>query len=429
MPDTLLARFLRYVQVHTTSDPDSSTSPSTACQWDLLRMLESELRSLGAAEVTLDQHGYLMATLPATSPRPGLPVVAFLAHVDTSPEFPGHGVKPIVHRKWNGKPIVLPDDRHQVLDPACLPDLARAKGQDVITASGRTLLGGDDKSGVAILMSLADHLLCHPEIQRGPIRLCFTADEEVGRGVAHLDLDILGANVAYTLDGDNPGEIVWETFSADQAVITIEGVSTHPGDARKGGMVNALMLAARLLVALPRENLSPETTDGREGFIHPSRLDGGVDRAVIKLLLRDHDLDGLREKGARLKAVCRALQAAEPRARIRCRIVEQYRNMGYWLQHDMTPVHLAYEAARAIGLEPVSPATRGGTDGSRLTEMGLPTPNLFAGYHNPHGPLEWAVLQEMELSLRLCIELVQLWEQKGAGYKGRPLKKRKLSSS
>jgi tripeptide aminopeptidase len=424
MPDTLLSRFLRYVRIETTSSPDTGTSPSTPGQWNLLRLLESELRALGAADVTLDEHGYVLATIPATTSKPKVPVVGFLAHVDTAPDYTARNVVPIVHRKWNGKPIVLPDDPRQVLDPACLPDLPQAKGKDVVTASGRTLLGGDDKSGVAVIMSLAAHLLQHPEIKHGPIRICFNPDEEVASGVDKLDLDVFGANVAYTLDGDNPGEVIWETFSADQAVVTIEGVSTHPGEGKRGGMVNALHLAARLLLALPRDNISPETTEGRQGYIHPSRMEGGVDRAVIKFLLRDHDLDALLEKGARLKAVCRAIQAAEPRARVKCQITPQYRNMGYWLKDDMTPVHLAYEAMRAIGLEPVSPATRGGTDGSRLTERGLPTPNLFAGYHNPHGPLEWAVVQEMEQSLQACIALVQLWEQKGNGYKGYQVKAR-----
>ncbi|MCC6188870.1 MAG: peptidase T [Anaerolineales bacterium] len=429
MPDTLLSRFLRYVRIDTTSAADMPTSPSTPGQWVLLRMLESEARALGAAEVVLDEHGYVLATIPATTSKPDVPMVAFLAHVDTTPEFCGQNVMPIVHRKWNGRPIVLPDDHSQVLDPARFPELARAKGQDVITASGRTLLGGDDKAGVAIIMSLAAHLLAHPEIKHGPIRVCFTPDEEVASGVDLLDLDLLGANVAYTLDGDNPGEVVWETFSADQAIVTIEGVSTHPGDAKKSGMVNALHLAARLLVALPRENLAPESTDGREGFIHPWRMDGSVERAVIKFLLRDHDLASLQDKGQRLQRLCQALQAVEPRARIHCEIARQYRNMGYWLKKDMTPVNLACEAVRAVGLEPASPPTRGGTDGSRLTEMGLPTPNLFAGYHNPHGPLEWAVLQEMQRSLQMCIELVQLWEQKGVGYKGRPRKKRRRTAA
>ncbi len=429
MPDTLLARFLRYVKINTVSTPDAATSPSTPGQWELLRLLEAELRAMGAADVSLDEHGYVLATVPATSDKPGVPVVALLAHVDTAPDYNSDHVKPLVHKKWNGKPMVLPDDKTQVIDPARFPTLASAKGQDVVTASGLTLLGGDDKAGVAIIMTLAAYLLEHPEIKHGPVRLCFNPDEEVASGVDKLDLDKLGANVAYTLDGDNPGEVVWETFSADAAVVTIEGVSTHPGDAKKSGMVNALHLAARLLVALPRDNMSPETTDLREGYIHPARIEGGVDKTVIKFILRDHNLAELRAKGARLKGLCAGMQAAEPRAKITCTLTEQYRNMGDWLKKDMTPVNLAYEAVRAIGLEPTSPATRGGTDGSRLTEMGLPTPNLFAGYHNPHGPQEWVVVQEMDQSLHMCLHLLQLWEQKGVGYKGRPLKKRRAAKA
>ncbi len=425
MTDTLLSRFLRYVQIDTQSSLAADSTPSSPGQWNLLRLLESELRQLGAADVAITEHGYVMGTVPATSDKAGVPTVAFLAHVDTAPDFPGQNVKPLVHRKWNGKPIRLPDDPGQVFDPAVNPQLESARGKDLVTASGRSLLGADDKSGVAIVMSLAAHLLAHPEIKHGPVRVCFNPDEEIGAGVELLDLDQLGANVAYTLDGENPGEVVWETFSADTAVITIEGVSTHPGEGRKNGMVNALQVAARLLVALPRENISPETTEGRQGYIHPSRMEGGVERTVIRLLLRDYEKAGLAEAGARLAGLCQGMQAAEPRARITCEITPMYRNMGYWLKKDMTPVDLAYDAMRALGLEPSSPAIRGGTDGSRLTAKGLPTPNLFAGYHSPHGPLEWTTVQDMELAVQACVELAKLWEQKGTGYKGRPSKKRR----
>lgn len=428
MSDTLLSRFLRYVRVNTQSDPGTGTSPSTPGQWVLLRMLESELLEMGATDVVLTEHGYVMATIPATSDRRGVPVVAFLGHVDTAPDYTGQNVKPLVHHKWNGKPIVLPDDPSQVLDAAQHPELLAARGKDLITASGRTLLGGDDKSGVAIVMSLAAHLLRHPEIMHGPVRVCFNPDEEIGSGVDLLDLDQLGANVAYTLDGEHPGEVVWETFSADTAVITIDGVSTHPGEGKRYGMVNSLHLAAKLLAALPRENLSPETTEGRQGYIHPARIDGRVERTVIEVILRDYELAGLADKGARVVGLCQGLQAAEPRARITCDIQPGYRNMGYWLKKDMTPVDLALEAMRSLGLEPSSPAARGGTDGSRLTAAGLPTPNLFAGYHNPHGPLEWTTVQDMELAVRACAALVQLWEQKGVGYKGRPAKQRRAAA-
>jgi tripeptide aminopeptidase len=418
MPDTVLTRFLRYVQIDTESDAASPTSPSTPAQWDLLRLLEQELKALGAQDVVLTEHGYVLGTLPATSQKAGVPTIAFLGHVDTTADFAGHNVKPIVHRKWNGKPIVLPDDPGRVLDPAAIAGLANAKGKDIVTASGRTLLGADDKAGVAEVMTLAAYLLAHPEIKHGPIRVCFTPDEEIGRGVDKLDLDQLGAQAAYTLDGENPGEVVWETFSADQATVVIEGIATHPGEAKTQGMLNALHLAAKLLVALPREFTAPETTEGRQGYIHPSRIDGSVERTTITFILRDHELAGLEEKGQRLRGLCQGLQLMEPRARIRCDIRNQYRNMGYWLKKDMTPVDLAYDAMRAIGLEPFSPATRGGTDGSRLTERGLPTPNLFCGGHNAHGPLEWVAVQDMELAVQACVELAKVWEQKGVGYKG-----------
>ena len=419
MAETLLARFLRYVQVNTQSDPGSATIPSTPAQWDLLRLLEGELRQMGAAEVSLTQHGYVLATLPATSTRRGTPRVAFLAHADTAPDFSGAGVKPLVHKKWNGKAFHLPDDSRQVLDPAASAELKTAIGKDLITASGKTLLGADDKAGVAIVMTLADHLIRHPEIPHGKIRVCFNPDEEIGRGVDKVELAEIGADAAYTIDGGLAGEVAWETFSADGAEVTIEGVSTHPGTARKYGMVNALQLAARLLTALPREGISPETTDERQGFIHPTRMQGGVDRAVITFILRDFDLKGLADKGARLRGLCRGMQAAEPRARIRCKIKRQYRNMGYWLRDDMTPVNLLDEAVRAAGLAPVHKAARGGTDGSRLTERGLPTPNIFTGGHNAHGPLEWVTTQDMELAVQVCVALVSLWESKGTGYGAR----------
>jgi tripeptide aminopeptidase len=417
MPETLLDRFLRYVKIHTTSDPRSDMTPSTPGQWDLLRLLEAELRTLGTRDVRLTEHGYLLATIPATSAKP-TPIVGFLAHVDTAPDFPGEGVKPIVHRQWDGGPIHLPDDPKQVLDPALYPELRTAVGKDIVTASGETLLGADDKAGVAILMTVAEHLIKHPEVQHGPIRLCFNPDEEIGRGVDKLDLDEFGANVAYTLDGEYPGEVNWETFSADSAVVIIEGVATHPGWAKPHGMVNAVRLAGALIASLPFEGLSPETTEGRQGFIHPVGLEGNAARATVRFILRDFDATGLAEKGARLKSLCQDLQTSEPRATITCQITPSYGNMGYWLKDDMTPVNLAYEAVRAIGLEPKSPPIRGGTDGSRLTERGLPTPNLFDGGHNWHGPLEWVAVQDMELAVQMCVRLAALWEQKGEGYKG-----------
>lgn len=427
MPNTVLSRFLRYVRIYTDSDPVSTTYPSTARQWDLLRLLEAELIEMGADDVRVNEFGYVLATLPATTSKAGVPTVAFLAHVDTAPDFSGKGVKPIVHKKYAGKVIRLPDDKAQVLDPDLYPELLEAVGKDIVTASGTTLLGADDKAGVAIVMTLADYLLRHPEIKHGPIRICFTPDEEVGQGVEHLDLNELGANVAYTIDGGGTGEVAWETFSADEAVVTIEGVSTHPGEAKKKRMVNAVHLAAKLLAALPREDAAPESTEDRQGYLHPNRIQGNAARIELHFILRDFDLEGLADKGDRLRGLCRGIQASEPRAKVACRISPQYRNMGYWLQKDMTPVDLADEAVRAIGLEPLHTPTRGGTDGSRLTEKGLPTPNLFCGGHNAHGPLEWVAVQDMEASVRMCVELAGLWERKGVGYKGYVLKKKRRS--
>ena len=409
MSETLLSRFLRYVQIDTQSDETSTTYPSTPGQLVLLEMLRKELVEMGADDVKMTKDGYVMATVPATTRKPGVPPIALLAHVDTAPDCSGKGVKPIVHRRYDGSAVRFPDNPRLVLDPATSPELATAKGKDLVTASGTTLLGSDDKAGVAVVMTLVDKLLQNTKLKHGPVRVCFTPDEEIGRGVDHLDLETLGAVAAYTLDGGSVGEISWETFSADAAEVTIKGISTHPMEARAKGMVNAGYLAGKLLAALPRERFAPETTGGREGFIHPTRLDGRVEQAVLKFILRDFEMDGLAEKRRILQGLCRGLQAAEPRARITCRIRKQYRNMAYWLRKDMRPVELAREAFAAVGLKPYDQLVRGGTDGSRLTEMGLPTPNLFCGSHNAHGLLEWVAVQDMELAVTACAKLVELW--------------------
>lgn len=407
-------RFLRYVQVDTQSDEAAEGVPSTACQWDLLRMLAQELEELGAQDVQLTEHGFVLATIPATAPDAQAPTVAFLAHVDTAPAFNASGVKPIVHRGYDGSPITLPDDPAQVLSPEQFPTLGKKIGHDIVTASGTTLLGADDKAGVAIIMTMAAHLLQHPEIPHGPIRICFTPDEEIGRGIRYLKLEELAADVAYTLDGGDVGEITYETFSADKATVHIAGVSTHPGTA-KGVLVNALTLAAKLIEFLPQHTRTPETTDGRQGFIHLYQMKGTAAEAELHFILRDFELDGLEAHGALLRNLCQALQQAEPRARVTCTITPQYRNMRYWLEKDMRPVELAMEAIRAVGLEPVTTPIRGGTDGSQLTERGLPTPNLFTGMQNVHGPLEWISLQDMALATQVCVELAVRWGRAGQG--------------
>jgi tripeptide aminopeptidase len=337
-----------------------------------------------------------------------VPTIAFLAHVDTTPQLTGKNVKPIIHRKYNGEDINLPDDPSQVLSPKALPYLAKRVGDDIITASGTTLLGADDKAGVAIVMTLAHHLMKNRDLSHGLIRIGFTPDEEIGRGV-HADLPAdLKANFAYTLDGAHQGEIVYETFSADSAHVNIKGVPIHPGWA-KDKMVNALHLAAKIVDTLPQATLTPETTAGRQGFIHIVTLNGTAAEANIDIILRDFELDGLEAQGDLLKKVCAAVQAGEPRARITCKITPQYRNMRYWLEDDMRPVDLARQACRQAGIEPFSVPVRGGTDGSRLTEMGLPTPNLFTGMQEIHGLLEWISIQDMAGATEMCANLVQLW--------------------
>ena len=405
--EELLQRLDRYVRIDTQSDASSPTSPSTAKQYELLNLLVAELTELGVEDVRLTEYGAVLATIPATVATDA-PTIALLAHVDTTPQFTGTGVKPIVHRSWQGGDIVLPDDPQMVLRPGDLPYLATKVGQDIVTASGTTLLGADDKAGVAIIMATARHLMRHLDLPHGPVRICFTPDEEIGRGVhAELPRD-LGAACAYTLDGAELGEIVYETFSADGAVVKVEGVAIHPGWA-KGKLVNALHLAAKIVDTLPHATLTPETTDGRQGFIHVTDLHGSAASAELHLILRDFEEAGLKAHGELLRQVCAAIQATEPRARIECTITPQYRNMRYWLAKDMRPVELAREACRRIGVAPFSTPIRGGTDGSRLTELGLPCPNLFTGMQEIHGPLEWISLQDMARATELCVELVQLW--------------------
>lgn len=399
-------RLMRYAAVDTQSDETSPTSPSTARQLDLQRMLQAELTEIGASEVRLTEYGVLLATIPATGG--GGPVIALLAHVDTAPQYAASGVKPRLHRGYDGGEIRFPDAPALVLSPAVSPYLAKRIGDDIITASGATLLGADDKAGVAIIMAAARHLLAHPEIPHGVIRIAFTPDEEIGRGV-HADLPAdLGAAVAYTLDGADRGEIVYESFSADKAVVRFEGVSIHPGQA-KGQLVNALHLAAKFIDTLPQVTRTPETTEGREGFIHVYQMSGGAASAEVQLILRDFERDGLAAHGALVRQVAEAIGATEPRAKVDVTISAQYRNMRYWLEDDMRPVRLAEDACRAVRIEPFSEPIRGGTDGSRLTEMGVPTPNVFTGMQQIHGPLEWISAQDMATAVTVILKLAVLW--------------------
>lgn len=407
--EDLLQRFLAYVRLDTQADPHSTTTPSSDKQWVLLRQLEAELRGLGLTDVTLTPDGYVLATVPATSPKAGVPTVAFFAHVDTAPGCAANPT-PIVHRNYDGGRIVLPDDPHQVLDPETDPHLRGKAGETLITTSGTTLLGADDKAGVAVIMAAVRHLLRHPEIAHGPLRICFNPDEEIGRGTDKLDLAQLGAQFAYTLDAESPGELNLESFSADGATVTLRGVASHPGSA-KGILVNATRLAAEFLAALPPE-CSPEQTDGRDGFIHPVELRGTAEEVQIRMILRDFEREGLAQKGALIQSIARQLQERHPRAHIQVEIRKQYRNMRYWLENDLRPVEFAEEAIRRTGLTPVRVPIRGGTDGSRLTERGLPTPNLFVGFHNVHSEREWVSLQDMVRSAETVVRLAQLWEER-----------------
>lgn len=404
----LLDRFLRYVQIDTESDPHSSTTPSTDKQWDLIRLLKQELKALGVDDVILTEHGYVLATIPSNAKKQHLPQIAFLAHVDTSNACPG-GAKPIVHRNYDGQDIVLPDDPSQVLSKKEIPLLGKKIGEDIITASGTTLLGADDKAGVAIIMSFVKHLQDHPEIIHGPIRICFNPDEEIGRGMDKIDLSDIDAKYAYTLDSEDIGEINGETFSADMATLHISGVAAHPGSA-KGVMVNALRLGSEFIAKLPKK-LSPEMTSDKEGFIHPVEFTGTSEEVTIRMILRDFELAGLEEHRKLLKTILADLEKKEPKARLHLSIQAQYRNMRYWLDKDPKPIEKAKEAMMRAGIKPLLAPVRGGTDGSRLTERGLLTPNLFTGFHNIHSEKEWISLQDMALSVTVLIHLAKIWAE------------------
>ena len=404
---TLLERFCRYVRIHTQADESSTTYPSTSGQLELGRLLKEELLALGVRDATQDDHGIVLATIPSTATKPA-PVIAWIAHVDTSPETCGRYVKPIVHRDYDGKDLVLPGDNSKIIRVAECPELGRLAGKTIITTDGTTLLGSDDKSGVAVIMEAASYLIAHPHIAHGPIRICFTCDEEIGRGVDHLDLKKLGAHVAYTLDGSGVGEIDGETFSADLAVVKITGVNIHPSIA-KGRMINAVRLAGVFLDRLPQQTLSPETTADRQGFLHPYRIEGGVAEVTLRILLRDFETARLKDKAEILQSVARLIMAEYPAARIDVTVSPQYRNMAEGLHKEPRAVSFAEQAMRKAGIEPRLTIVRGGTDGSRLTEMGLPTPNLSTGEHNIHSPLEWTCLEEMETAVSVLVELAKIW--------------------
>jgi tripeptide aminopeptidase len=412
MTTSALERFLRYVAINTRADEATTSCPSTPGQLTLLRLLVNELSALGIADVKMDEHGYVMATIPATSAK-RVPVIGFIAHVDTSPEMPGNDVTPIVHRRYDGRDLVLPDDPAVVLKASDDAVLAAHIGHDIVTASGLTLLGADDKAGVAEIMAAAEYLMTHPEIPHGTIRIGFTPDEEIGRGANLFDVGRFGAVCAYTVDGGGAGELEWESFSADAMTITFKGFNTHPGYA-KGKMVNAIKLASDFIARLPQDRLSPETTEGYEGYVHPYMMDATVDRTSIKLLVRDFTAEGLEQKEAFAEQLAREVVAPYPLASVEIRIAESYRNMREILEGYAEVVDAAREAITRTGLTPIEKPIRGGTDGSRLSFMGLPTPNLFAGEHNFHSRHEWVSVQTMDKAVETIVNVCRVWEERSS---------------
>lgn len=405
---SVLDRFLRYVRIDTRADDRSTTCPTTPGQLTLQRVLAGELRDAGLSDVHLDDNGYLMATIPATVEH-DVPVIGLVAHVDTSPEMPGDNVTPIVHERWDGRDIVLPDDPTAILRVAEQPDLARQVGHDIVTASGTTLLGADDKAGVAVIVEAAAQLMARRDVPHGRIRIGFTPDEEIGRGADRFDVARFGAACAYTLDGGVCGELEFESFSADLLRVTFTGFNTHPGYA-KGKMVNAIKAASRFVDRLPGDRLSPEKTERYEGFVHPYQMEASVDRTSVRVLLRDFVTARLREQQALVEAAARAV-AAETGTQVELEIKEQYRNMREVLDRHPQVVEHARTAIRRAGLTPIEKPIRGGTDGSRLSFMGLPTPNLFAGEHNFHSRLEWTSRQDLEAAVAVVIELARVWAE------------------
>ncbi len=406
----VLERFLRYVRIDTQAVEDADTYPSTAKQLELSRLLVGELHAIGLTDAALTEHGYVFATLPGAVDAP---VVGLIAHVDTTPETPGGGVEPIVHEAYGGETIVLPDDPSQVLDPSEEPELAARLGHDIVTSSGTTLLGADDKAGVAEIMAALEYLIAHPEPAHATVRVAFTVDEEVGRGAEYFDLDEFGAAIAYTLDGSGLGELEIETFSARAVRVTIRGRGAHPGSA-KGKLVNSVKLAADLIASLPRDTLSPETTEGREGFVHPSRISGSAEETLIAFIVRDHDDAKLDEHTQLVRRLAVQLEEREPRARVTVEATDTYSNMRAAIDRHPRVVAAAEEAIRRVGVEPVRSIIRGGTDGAVLSAKGLPTPNIFTGGQNYHSLREWASVQDMAAAAATVVELVRVWAEPAA---------------
>ncbi len=407
------ARFMRYVQIDTQSDPNSTSFPSTEKQKNLSQLLANELLAMGIPDAHMDANGYVMATIPSTlkgEPKPNLPVICFCAHVDTAPDCSGTDVKPILHQNYNGADIVLPDDPTQVITMADHPYLKEMLGADIITASGKTLLGADDKAGVTIIMEMAKYLMEHPDIQHGPVKILFTPDEEVGRGTDYLDLKKLGADYGYTLDGGELGCFEMETFSADYLTLDIQGVIAHPG-AAKGVMQNAIKVAGAILAALPNQSWCPEYTEGKEGFIHPNHISGGAEQAKIEFLVRDFDTLQLKAHAERLLQIAKEVVAQNKdfsKVELSIEVQEQYRNMREVIDQHPTIVDNALKAYEKAGIQPIVTPIRGGTDGSRMSFMGLPTPNIFTGMQAIHSKQEWVGVRDMLKAVEVLVNLVEI---------------------
>lgn len=407
---TVTERFLRYVTIDTQSDPDSPRSPSTEKQKDLGRVLAAELKAMGVEDAHLDEYGYVYGTIPANTTKK-VPVICFCSHMDTSPDVTGKDVKPQLVKTYRGGDIMLPGDTSQVIRFNEHPALKNQIGNDIITTDGTTLLGADNKAGVAEIMDAAHFFINNPDVKHGTIKILFTPDEEIGRGVDNVDLKKLGADFGYTMDGESAGCVEDETFSADGATITINGVSAHPGYA-KGKMEHAIKIAAAIVERLPKEGCSPETTSGKQGFLHPIGIEGALEQATLSFIVRDFTEEGLKEKEALLENIVKDVMKDYPRSTYKFEVKEQYRNMKQVIDRHPHVLEYAIEAIRRAGLRPMRTAIRGGTDGSRLSFMGLPCPNIFAGEHAFHSRLEWVSRQDMEKAVQTIVHLAMIWEEK-----------------
>ena len=405
---SVLERFLDYVKIDTTADPESVSFPSSEKQKDLARLLVQELQAMGVRDALMDEYGYVYATIESNIASDSVPVICFCAHIDTAPDCSGTNVRPIVHRNFNGAPIILPDDPSQVITVEEHPYLKTKIGEDIVTASGLTLLGADDKAGVAIIMDFANFLISHPEVKHGKIRLLFTPDEEVGRGVEHLNMEKLGADYGYTLDGGVVGSIEDESFSADAVKITIHGISAHPGYA-KNKMINSIKVAAEIIDTLPKEEWSPETTEKKEGFVHPTSIQGGLEETTVNFIVRDHLTSNLAIHEDRLRSIVETIVSNYNGVTYSFEIIEQYRNMKEVIATVPFVTEYATEAMRKVGLTPKVSSIRGGTDGSKLSFMGLPCPNIFTGEMAIHSRHEYVCVQDMENAVKTMVELVQIW--------------------